>query len=59
MRISKFRLNASRSEHMDMAVRHKRKPNRAGVTLPDLVLNNEVIKRVEKTKYLESTLSKG
>ena len=50
MRINKFSLNASKSEFM--VVGHRRKLNRAGNKVPNLALNNEVIKRVEKIKYL-------
>ena len=35
-----------------MVVGHRRKLNRVGNELSNLVLNNAVIKRVEKTKYL-------
>ena len=35
-----------------MVVGHRRKLNMVGDELPNLFLNNEVIKRVEKTKYL-------
>ena len=35
-----------------MVVGHRRKLNRVGNELPNLVLNNAVIKRVEKIKYL-------
>ena len=35
-----------------MVVGHRRKLNRVGDELPNLVLNNEVIKRVEKINYL-------
>ena len=47
MRINKLILNASKSEYMVIG-----QLNRAGDDLPDLVLNNEVIKRVDKEKYL-------
>ena len=50
MRIKKLSLNASKSELM--VVGHRRKLNRVGNELSNLVLNNEVIKRVEKIKYL-------
>ena len=35
-----------------MIIGHKRQLNRVDGDLPDIVLNNEVIKRVDKTKYL-------
>ena len=35
-----------------MVVGHRRKLNRVGNELPSLVLNNEIIKKVEKIKYL-------
>ena len=47
MRINKLILNSSKSEYMVIG-----QLNRAGDDLPDLVLNNEVIKRVDKEKYL-------
>ena len=50
MRISKLSLNASKSEFM--VVGHRRKINRVGNGLSNLVLNSEVIKRVENIKYL-------
>ncbi len=51
MRINKLSLNANKSEYM--VIGHKRHLNRVvGDAIPDLVLNNEVIKRVDKTKYL-------
>ena len=50
MKISKLSLNASKSEFM--VVDHRRKVNRVGNELSNLVLNNEVIKRVGKIKYL-------
>ena len=31
---------------------HRRQLNKIGNDLPDLILNNEVIERVDKTKYL-------
>ena len=46
MRINKLSLNASKSEFM--VVGHRRKLGRVDNELPSLVLNNEVIKRVEK-----------
>ena len=50
MRIDKLSLNTSKSEYM--VIGHRRQLNKVGNDLPDLVLNNEVIKRVDKTKYL-------
>ena len=50
MRINKLSLNASKSEYM--VIGHWRQLNKIGNDLPDLVLNNEVIKRADKTKYL-------
>ena len=50
MRINKLSLNASKSG--SMVVGHRRKLNRVGDELPNFVLNNEAIERVEKTKYL-------
>ena len=50
MRINKLSLNVCKSEYM--IIGHKRQLNRVDGDLPDLVLNNEVIKRVDKTKYL-------
>ena len=50
MRISKLILNASKSEFM--VVGYRRKLNRVGNELSNLVFNNAVIKRVEKIKYL-------
>ena len=50
MRINKISLNASKSEFM--VVGHRRKLNRVHNEVPNLVLNNEVIKRIEKIKYL-------
>ena len=35
-----------------MVVGDRRKLNKAGDELPNFVLNNEVIKRIEKIKYL-------
>ena len=43
-------LNASEIEFM--VVNHSRKLNKVGKELPNLVLNDKVIKRVEKIKYL-------
>ena len=43
-------MNASKCEFM--VVGHRRKLNRVDDELPNLVLNNEVIKRMEKIKYL-------
>ena len=50
MRIHKLRLKASKSEFM--IVGHRRKLNRVSDELPKFFLNNKVIKRVEKIKYL-------
>ena len=50
MRINKLILNSSKSEYM--VIGHRRQLNKIGNDLPDLVLDNEVIKRVDKTKYL-------
>ena len=50
MRINKLSLNAGKSEYM--VIGHRRQLNKIGNDLPDLFLNNEVIKRVDKTKYL-------
>ena len=50
MRINKLSLNASKSELMVLG--HRRKLNRVGNEMPNLVLNNEVIKRVDKIKHL-------
>ena len=50
MRINKLSLNASKSEYM--VIGHRRQLNKIGNDLPDLVLNSEVIKRVDKTKHL-------
>ena len=50
MRINKLCLNASKGEFM--IVGHRRKLNKVGDELPNLVLNNEVIKRAEKIKYV-------
>ena len=49
MRINKLSLNASKSRFM--VVGYKRKLNRIGNTLSNLVLNNEVFKRVKNIKY--------
>ena len=48
MRITKLSLNASKSEFM--VVGYRRKLNTVGDELPNFVLNNEAIKRVEKIK---------
>ena len=50
MRINKLSLNASKSEFM--VVGHRRKLNRIGNELPNLFLNNEVLKRIEKIQHL-------
>ena len=49
-RINKLSLNACKSEYMTIG--HKRQLNRVDDDLPDLVLNNEIIKRVDRTNYL-------
>ena len=46
MRIDKLSLITSKSEYM--VIGHRRQLNKVGNDLPDLVLNNEVIKRVDK-----------
>ena len=50
MRINKLSLNVSKSEFM--VVGHRRKLNKVGNEVSNIVLNNEVIKRVAKIKYL-------
>ena len=50
MRTNKLSLNASKSEYM--VIGHRQQLNRVDDDLHDLVLNNEVIKRIDKTKYL-------
>ena len=50
MRINKLSLNTSKSEYM--VIGHRRQLYRVGNDLPDLCLNNEVIKRAGKAKYL-------
>ena len=50
MRINKLNLNVSKSEFM--VVGHRRKLNKVGNEVSNIVLNNEVIKRVAKIKYL-------
>ena len=50
MRINKLRLYARKSEFITGG--HRRKLNREGDELLNLVLNNEVIKRVEKIRCL-------
>ena len=42
-----------------MAIGHRRKLNRVDDNLQDLVLNNQVIKRVEKAKYLVISIDKS
>ena len=49
MRINKLSLNCSKSEYM--VIGHRRQLNKIGNDLPDLVLNSEVITRVDTTKY--------
>ena len=46
----KLSLNASKSDYV--VIGHRRQLNKIGNDLPNLVLNNAVIKRVDKTKYL-------
>ena len=50
MRINKLNLYATKSEYM--VIGHRRKLNRVGDNLPHLFLNDQVIKRAEKAKYL-------
>ena len=50
MRINKLCWNASKSQFM--VVGHRRKLNRVSDELPNLVLNNKAIKRVDKIKHL-------
>ena len=57
MRINKVSLNASKSDFM--VVGHRRKLNKVGDELPNLFLNNEVIKRVEKIKYLGTSIDES
>ena len=49
MRTNKLSLNASKSEYM--VIGHRQQLNRVDDDLPDLVLNNEVIRRVDKTIF--------
>ena len=49
MRTNKLSLNASKSEYM--VIGHRQQLNRVDDDLPDFVLNNEVIKRVDKTIF--------
>ena len=42
-----------------MVIGHRRQSNRVGDDLPDLTLNNEVIKRVNKTKYFEINIDES
>ncbi len=42
-----------------MIVGHRRQLNRVGDDFPNLVLNHEVIKRVDKTKYLGIKIEDG
>ena len=49
--------NASKCEFV--AVRQRRKLNKEGDELPNLVLNNEVTKGVEKIKYLGMNIEKS
>ena len=57
MRTNKLSLNASKSEFM--VVGHRGKLNRVGNEVQNLVLNNEVIKRIEKIKYLEINIDES
>ena len=57
MRINKLSLKASKSEFM--VVGQRRKLNRVGNEVPNLVLNNEVIERVEKIKYLGTNIDES
>ena len=57
MRINKLSLNASKSDFM--VVGHRRKLNKVGDGSPNLFLNNEVIKRVEKIKYLGTSIDES
>ena len=57
MRIKKLSLNTSKSECM--VIGHRRQLKKVGNDLPDLVLDNEVIKRVDKTKYLEINIDES
>ena len=50
MRIKELSLNTRKSKYM--VIGHRRQLYKVGNDLPDLVLNNEVIKRVDKTKDL-------
>ena len=50
LRVNKLSLNASKSEFI--VVGQRRKLNRVDDEFPNLVLNNEVIKRAEKIKQL-------
>ena len=43
-------MNTSKCEYM--VIGHRRQLNKVNTDLSDLILNNEVIKRVDKTKYL-------
>ena len=57
MRINKCGLYASKSEFI--VVGHRRKLYRVGDELPNFVLNNEVMKRVEKIKYLGMNINES
>ena len=57
IRANKRSVNASKSE--SIVVGHRRKLNWVGDELPNLVLNNEVIKKVEKIKYLVSNIAES
>ena len=57
VRINKLSLNSSKSEFMVLG--HRRKLSRVGNELSNLVLNDEVIKRVEKIKYLGTNIDES
>ena len=57
MRINKLSLYACKSEVM--VVGHRRKLSKVGNELPNFVLNNEVIKTVEKIKCLGININKS
>ena len=42
-----------------MVIGHRGQLNRVGYGLSDLALDNEVIKRVDKTKYLEINIDEN
>ena len=55
MGINKLSLDTSKSEYM--VIGHRRQLNKLGNDLPDFLLDNEVIKRVDKQNTWESTSS--